>query len=308
MAIPYAADPGLPGLDRARPRRAAGDRHAVRPPHRADAGAAASLRGLGRRATSRCRSICSRRLGARRLVVTNAAGRAEPGRSPPARSMLIEDHLNFTGANPLDRPQRRGARRCAFPTSVRAYDPGPARRGAGGRGGGRGGAAARDLCRRRGPVARDLGRAALAALDRRRRGRHVDGDRGDRRRACRAAGARHIGDQQRRDRRSRSRQPDTIEAVLRRSRNRRARTSRRCCASCCRSCKAIRAAADRASCGGVVIREAPPAECPRRRQFRARPATEAGARAKSVQIVIKTTERECGFTAAGFYGLVTRPC
>lgn len=60
-------------------------------------------------------------LGALRLVVTNAAGALNP-RFAPGEVMLIEDHLNFTGANPLTgaNDDRLGLR---FPDMSRAYDP-----------------------------------------------------------------------------------------------------------------------------------------------------------------------------------------
>jgi purine-nucleoside phosphorylase len=62
-----------------------------------------------------------KRLGARRLIVTNAAGGLNP-RYKPGEVMLIEDHLNFTGANPLTGPDEPalGPR---FPDLSRAYDP-----------------------------------------------------------------------------------------------------------------------------------------------------------------------------------------
>ncbi len=62
-----------------------------------------------------------RGLGAFRLVVTNAAGALDPGLAP-GTAMLIEDHLNFTGANPLTGPNDPdlGLR---FPDMSRAYDP-----------------------------------------------------------------------------------------------------------------------------------------------------------------------------------------
>jgi purine-nucleoside phosphorylase len=61
-------------------------------------------------------------LGASRLVVTNAAGALNPALRP-GEVMLIEDHLNLTGANPLTGPNddRLGLR---FPDMSRAYDPG----------------------------------------------------------------------------------------------------------------------------------------------------------------------------------------
>ncbi len=59
-------------------------------------------------------------LGALRLVVTNAAGALNPDYAP-GEVMLIEDHLNFTGFNPLTGPndETLGLR---FPDMSRAYD------------------------------------------------------------------------------------------------------------------------------------------------------------------------------------------
>jgi purine-nucleoside phosphorylase len=61
-------------------------------------------------------------LGAERLIVTNAAGALNPDFAP-GEVMLIEDHLNFTGVNPLTGPNddRLGLR---FRDLSRAYDPG----------------------------------------------------------------------------------------------------------------------------------------------------------------------------------------
>jgi purine-nucleoside phosphorylase len=60
-------------------------------------------------------------LGATQLIVTNAAGALNPG-FEPGQIMLIEDHLNFTGADPLIGPNDDdvGLR---FPDMSRAYDP-----------------------------------------------------------------------------------------------------------------------------------------------------------------------------------------
>ncbi len=60
-------------------------------------------------------------LGARTLVVTNAAGALEP-EFAPGDVMLIEDHLNLTGVNPLTGPND-DAIGLRFPDMTRAYDP-----------------------------------------------------------------------------------------------------------------------------------------------------------------------------------------
>lgn len=63
----------------------------------------------------------ARRLGAATLVQTNAAGGIDPDYRP-GDLVLIADHLNLTGANPLrgDLPAAWGPR---FPDMVGAYDP-----------------------------------------------------------------------------------------------------------------------------------------------------------------------------------------
>jgi purine-nucleoside phosphorylase len=60
-------------------------------------------------------------LGATRLVVTNAAGALSPELAP-GDVMLIEDHLNFTGQNPLT-GRNDPALGLRFPDMSRAYDP-----------------------------------------------------------------------------------------------------------------------------------------------------------------------------------------
>lgn len=63
-----------------------------------------------------------RALGTRRLVVTNAAGGIRPGLAV-GDLLLINDHINLTGENPLRGPNAEewGPR---FPDMSRAYDPG----------------------------------------------------------------------------------------------------------------------------------------------------------------------------------------
>jgi purine-nucleoside phosphorylase len=62
-----------------------------------------------------------RSLGARMLVVTNAAGALDPSLAP-GEVMLIDDHLNFTGVNPLTGPNDEAVG-LRFPDMSRAYDP-----------------------------------------------------------------------------------------------------------------------------------------------------------------------------------------
>lgn len=60
-------------------------------------------------------------LGASLLIVTNAAGSANPARLPGSL-MLIDDHINFTGYNPLTGPNNDewGVR---FPDNAGVYNP-----------------------------------------------------------------------------------------------------------------------------------------------------------------------------------------
>jgi inosine/guanosine/xanthosine phosphorylase family protein len=63
-----------------------------------------------------------RRLGVERLVITNAAGSLRPDR-PAGTLMVIDDHINLSGQNPLIGPNDEsfGPR---FPDMSTAYDPG----------------------------------------------------------------------------------------------------------------------------------------------------------------------------------------
>jgi purine-nucleoside phosphorylase len=62
-----------------------------------------------------------RALGAERLIVTNAAG-ALNANFEPGQVMLIDDHINLTGTNPLIGPDEPALGR-RFPDLSRAYDP-----------------------------------------------------------------------------------------------------------------------------------------------------------------------------------------
>jgi len=60
-------------------------------------------------------------LGINTLIVTNAAGGLTPG-FRPGDIMLITDHINLTGENPLVGPNE-GSWGIRFPDMIRAYDP-----------------------------------------------------------------------------------------------------------------------------------------------------------------------------------------
>ena len=118
VAIDYADLPGLPACRRlgpsaeARGRRARG--RAGRGPRRPRP--LLRARRPGRDARARSRPCAA--LGAERLILTNAAGsfRAD---MPPGELMLIADHINFSGRNPLI-GEETDAR---FVNMTDAYDP-----------------------------------------------------------------------------------------------------------------------------------------------------------------------------------------
>jgi purine-nucleoside phosphorylase len=61
-------------------------------------------------------------LGARVLILTNATGGLDPASQHPGDLVLVRDHINLTGLNPLrgDLPAEWGPR---FPDMTAAYDP-----------------------------------------------------------------------------------------------------------------------------------------------------------------------------------------
>lgn len=66
-------------------------------------------------------SLLLRALGCERVLLTNAAGGLNPA-FQPGDLMLITDHMNFTGQNPLVGPELPWGTR--FPDMGQAYDPG----------------------------------------------------------------------------------------------------------------------------------------------------------------------------------------
>ena len=66
-----------------------------------------------------------KQLGARLVVLTNAAGGLDPSFGP-GTLMVMRDHINLTGRSPLIGPERRRAR-AALPGSHRRLEPAPAR-------------------------------------------------------------------------------------------------------------------------------------------------------------------------------------
>ena len=139
-----------------------------------------------------------RALGVRALVLTNASGGINTA-FQVGDFMLIEDHINMTGKSPLTGPNDN-ALGTRFPDMTFAYAPAlrdkadEAAKDCGLTL--RPDPAARRLLRRERPAVRDPGRDPHVPPAGRGRGRHVDGQRGDRRRALRPARSGHRHDHQ----------------------------------------------------------------------------------------------------------------
>ena len=99
VAIPYADLPGFPhgGVSGHNPVLAVGDLEGVRV---AVFGGRAHYYEAGQPDAMRLPLEVLRDLGATRLIVTNAAGSMVPA-NPPGSLMLLSDHINFSGLNPL---------------------------------------------------------------------------------------------------------------------------------------------------------------------------------------------------------------
>ena len=115
---PLRRDPRLPAIDRHRPRRKNGDRPRW---HRARSGHARprpSLRRISAQEVAFPIRVFGR-MGIRAVILTNAAGGINLGYSQGAL-VVIRDHINLQGANPLVGPNddRFGVR---FPDMTHAY-------------------------------------------------------------------------------------------------------------------------------------------------------------------------------------------
>jgi purine-nucleoside phosphorylase len=117
-AIDYAELPGFPhaGVSGHQPKLVIGELEGVRV---AVLGGRAHYYESGDPAVMRRPLEVLRALGAERLILTNAAGSFRPD-VPPGELMLIADHVNFSGRNPLI-GEATDAR---FVNMTDAYDPG----------------------------------------------------------------------------------------------------------------------------------------------------------------------------------------
>ncbi len=117
VAIDYADLPGFPhaGVSGHRPRLVVGDLEGVRV---AVLGGRAHYYETGDATVMRAPLETLRGLGAARLILTNAAGSLRPD-IRPGELMLIADHINFSGRNPLI-GEPTDAR---FVNMTGAYDP-----------------------------------------------------------------------------------------------------------------------------------------------------------------------------------------
>ena len=117
-SIDYADLPGFPraGVSGHQPRLVVGDLEGVRV---AAFGGRAHYYEQGDAAAMRRPLEVLRALGATSLILTNAAGSFRPD-MPPGELMLITDHINFSGRNPLI-GEPTDAR---FVNMTDAYDPG----------------------------------------------------------------------------------------------------------------------------------------------------------------------------------------
>ncbi len=117
VAIDYADLPGFPhaGVSGHQPKLVVGDFEGVRV---AVLGGRAHYYERGDAAVMRPALETLRALGADRLILTNAAGSFRP-EMPPGELMLIADHINFSGRNPLI-GEATDAR---FVNMTNAYDP-----------------------------------------------------------------------------------------------------------------------------------------------------------------------------------------
>ncbi|MBB5221375.1 purine-nucleoside phosphorylase [Amaricoccus macauensis] len=118
VAIDYADLPGFPhaGVSGHRPRLVVGDLEGVRV---AVLGGRTHYYEKGDPGVMRAPLETLRDLGVETLLLTNAAGSFRP-EVPPGELMLIADHINFAGTNPLF-GEPTDAR---FVNMVDAYDPG----------------------------------------------------------------------------------------------------------------------------------------------------------------------------------------